>query len=461
MNIKKYIGDKAFYRMALAIAIPLILQNGVTNLMNLLSNLMAGSLGTEQVSGVSIVNQLVFVYNLSLFGGISAANIFGTQFYGKGDHEGQRNVFRVKLLLALALLALGTLVFAAFDDQLISLYLHQSESAGDLALTLQEGKAYLRILLVSLIPFTIAQVYRMTLWESAETLASMKASFVATGVNIALSYVLVYGKLGLPAMGVRGAALALVFSRAVEAGIIVLWTHKRFEHHPFILDAYKTFRVPAKLVADIARRGWPLLLNETLWSMGLAVLWQCYSQRGLAVIAGVNIATVMMNLFNVVLIAFGNCISILVGNQLGANRIQEAKDSDTKLVAFSFACCIALGFIMMALSRVFPALYNTTSEVRALAQRFIFIQACFLPINALCNAASLTLRTGGKTIATFFLDGGFYWLVLLPTAYLLVRFSSLDIVSIFFCVVSVDLLKCVAGLIMLKKGLWLNNLISD
>ena len=137
---EKYIGDKAFYRQVLSLAIPLIIQNLITSCVSFLDNIMVGQIGTEQMSGVAIVNQLMFVFNICIFGGVSGAGIFGTQYYGKGDYEGQKYTFRFKLYACLAITAVALLLFGFCDTQLISLYLSDSGSVGDITLALKYGE---------------------------------------------------------------------------------------------------------------------------------------------------------------------------------------------------------------------------------------------------------------------------------------------------------------------------------
>ena len=148
----KYVGDKSFYRLVLSISVPMMIQNGITNLVSLLDNIMVGRLGTESMSGVSIVNQFVFIFNLLIFGSIAAASIFTSQYYGTGDEEGLRHTFRFKLLLTLIASVIGTVVIAVFHNGLVGIFLHESDSVGDLALKLSEANSYLFVMLIGLIP---------------------------------------------------------------------------------------------------------------------------------------------------------------------------------------------------------------------------------------------------------------------------------------------------------------------
>lgn len=457
---KKIIGDKAFYKMVLLIAVPIMIQNGITNFVNLLDNIMVGQIGTEQMSGVAIVNQLIFVYNLCIFGGLSGAGIFTAQYFGQKDDEGVRHTFRFKIWMAVFLTILVTVIFLTGGERLIQMYLNGSSDGGDLSAALRYGKQYMWVILTGLPAFMMVQIYASTLRECGETLVPMKAGIAAVLVNLVLNYILIYGKFGLPALGVVGAAIATVTSRYVEMLIVLSWTHRHKEKNTYIVGLYRTLMVPGYLVKRFIIKGSPLLVNETLWAAGQAVLMQCYSVRGLSVVAALNIANTIANLFNIVFIALGDSVAIVVGQQLGAGKMKEARETDNKLIAFSVICCTGVAIVMLFIAPLFPKLYNTSSETRQLAGYLIMTQAIFMPQNAFLHATYFTLRSGGKTLVTFLFDSVFVWCVSVPIAYVFSRYTSVFVVMIFAFVQMGDWIKCVIGFILVKKGVWLQNIVS-
>lgn len=458
-NRSRYFGDKAFYKTLMAIAVPVMLQNGLTNLVSLLDNIMVGAVGTEQMSGVSIVNQLLFVFNLCIFGGLSGAGIYTAQFFGKNDHEGVRYTFRFKLMLALALFAIGTGVFVCFGDKLIALYLHEGGDTGDIAATARFGADYLKVMLWGLLPFAVQQAYASNLRETGETMLPMKAGIVAILVNLVLNYVLIFGHFGAPAMGVEGAALATVISRYVECAIIIGWTHRHQDQARFIVGAYRSMRVPAALVGNIFKRGMPLLVNEFLWSAGMAMLTQAYSTRGLAVVAALNICTTIANLFNVVWIAMGTAVSIIVGQHLGAGEFDKAEESCWRILVFSVLSAAGMGLLMAACSTLFPAMYNTTQEVRSLATGLLLVVAAAGPLHAFCHASYFTLRSGGKTWVTFLFDSAYLWVISIPVARLLSTGTAWHIILVYAICQFIDIVKCMIGYILLKRKVWINRIV--
>lgn len=459
--MKKLIGDKHFYKMVLLVAVPIMIQNGITNFVGLLDNVMVGQVGTEQMSGVAIVNQLIFVYSLCIFGGLSGAGIFGAQFYGQDNQAGIRDILRLKIWIGILITFLGFLVLGFLGEPLINAFLAGESNKENVAVALYYGKEYLWIMMAGIIPFCIVQIYSSTLRETGETIVPMAAGIVAVVINLIFNYILIFGKFGAPAMGVAGAAIATVLSRFVECAIVVIWTHTHKERNIYIMGLYRSLKVPLWLTKKVIIKGMPLLMNEALWAAGMAMLLQCYSVRGLNVVAGMNISNTIANLFNIVFIAMGNSVAIIVGQLLGAGKMKEARDTDTKMIAFSVASCIVIGVIMVAIAPVFPKMYNTTDEVRGLAESFIIIAALFMPQNAFLHAAYFTLRSGGKTVITFFFDSVFAWVVSIPLAYVLSRYTGLPIVMIYFCCQGIEIIKCIIGFILVKRGSWLQNIISQ
>lgn len=446
--------------MVLTVAVPIMLQNGITNFVGLLDNIMVGRLGTESMSGVSIVNQLMMVFNVSIFGAISGAGIFGAQYYGCKDHKGVQNTFRFKIYACLFLVVFGIAAMGFGGEKLIMMYLHGEGMEGQLQAALYYGKSYLRVMLIGLLPFAVEQFYTSTLRECGETVIPMKAGVTAVFLNLVLNYLLIFGNCGFPKMGVAGAALATVISRFIQAGIVVYWTHTHTVRMPFIVGAWKSLRIPVHLVGNIVKKGSPLMMNEILWAFGMAMLIQCYSVRGLEVVAAMNISSTISNLFNTVFIAIGTAISIIVGQLLGAGKMEEARDTDTKLIAFSVAACAGIGLILIILAPLFPMLYNTSDGVKELAAAFIRIAAAIMPMHAFIHAAYFTLRSGGKTVITFLFDSAYVWCINLPLAYILSRYTVFPILPLYLSVQLADGLKCLVGVILLKKGVWIQNIVK-
>ncbi|MBQ7875749.1 MAG: MATE family efflux transporter [Clostridia bacterium] len=455
--MRKLIGSWSFYKKTLMIAIPIMVQNLITNFVALIDNIMVGAVGTEEMTGVAIVNQLLFVFNLAIFGAVSGSGIFSAQFFGKGDREGVRYTMRFKLITAFVICVVGVLIFVFAQDTLINMYLKGEDAGLDVAETFESAKSYLAIMLIGLVPFALENVYSGTLREGGIATVPMYAGIVAVITNTCLNAVLIFGC----KMGVAGAAIATVISRFIQTAIVVIWTHMNRNQLGYPKGLYRSVYVPKELVKKISIKGLiPLTANECLWSLGIASLAACYSVRGVHVVAGQNISSTVVNLFNVLFIAFGSGVSVVIGQMLGANELQKAKESAPKLITFSALLCVVVGSVMALFAPLFPLMYNTTEVVRSLATKFIIISAIWMPAHGMLHATYFTLRSGGKTVITFFFDCGFSWLVSVPLAYCLATFTTLDIILIYFIVQSAELIKCVIGAVLIKKGVWLSNIVK-
>ena len=460
--LNRYFGDRSFYRRVLRVALPIIIQNGITNFVSLLDNIMVGQIGTVQMSGVAIVNQLLFVFNLCVFGAISGAGIFTAQFFGCQDHEGVRHTFRFKLQAGAAIAVGGISIFLLGGDTLIRLYLQGEGAAENAQLSLFYGLKYLKVMLLGLPAFAIANAYAGTLRETNQTTVPMVAGVTAVIVNLVLNWVLIFGHLGAPAMGVEGAALATVISRYVELLIVAGWTHRNSSRNLFIIGVFRSFRIPITLLGGIIRKSMPLLINEFLWASGMATINQCYSTLGLDVVAAQNISSTLYNLASVVFLSMGNAVGIIIGQMLGAGRPEaEVRDTDRKLIATSVVSCLVFAMLMASASSLFPQIYNTTDSVRHLATWLICISAMMMPFNAYTNAAYFTLRSGGQTLVTILFDSCFVWTVCVPLAFCLSRFTNLGILPIYAICQGTDLLKCAIGAYMIKKGAWIQTLVQN
>lgn len=459
MQIKHFIGDRAFYRKVLAVSVPMMIQNGITNFVSLLDNIMVGRLGTEAMSGVSIVNQFIFIFNLLIFGAISAAGIFTAQYHGLGDTEGVRYTFRLKFLINLCAASLAIGIFSVFQNGLISLFLH-SGGGGDLGATLSFGKEYLVIMLFGMIPYAISQVYASTMRETEQTIVPMVSSVAAVLTNLILNYILIFGHFGVPALGVTGAAIATVISRFVELAILALWGHTHPQKCTFLVGAFRSFRAPKHLFFQVAAKGLPLMANECFWAMAVTLRNQCYSTRGLDVVAAQNICSTIFNVFNVVYMSIGCSIAIIVGNLLGAGRIEDAKDTDRKMMTFSVFCSALLALLLVSTSHLFPSLYNTGETVRDLAAYMMIISAATMPFCAFAHSAYFTLRSGGRVLITFLFDSIYMWVIVLPLSFSLAYGTEIGIHWLFVICQSTEILKCIFGYALLRRGTWARQLVS-
>ncbi len=460
-KIKDFFTDKRFFKTVFSIALPMVIQNGVTNFVNVLDNIMVGRISSEATSGVAIVNQFMFVFYLITFGAVSAAGIFTAQYHGKGDPENVRNTFRAKIIICSVASVVGIVLFIFAGDFFINTFLTETDSGIDPALTFELGKNYLTVMLFGILPYSLTQAYASTLRETDRAIPPMAASSAAVAINLILNYLLIFGKLGFPELGVTGAAVATVVSRYAEFLILFIWVSATKKKSPFFKGAFKSLRVPGTLFRRIVKMGFPIMANEFFWALAVTMRNQCYSTRGLEAVTAISISSTFTNLFNVVYISLGTAVAVIIGNLLGAGEIERAKQTDKKLIAFSIMCTVTVSVILASLSSVFPSFYNTTDGVSSLTTYMLIVYALAMPFDAYANCAYFTLRSGGKIFTTVLFDSVFMWAVVMPVCFILSRLTNVNIHILFAVGQGTDMLKALLGFIILRRGTWAVRLVND
>lgn len=458
MSIGFFKKNKALFSLLLATALPIILQNAITNFSGLLDNIMVGRLGENQMNGVSVANQLFFVLQLCLFGVVSGAGIYTAQFFGTKNNEGIKFTLIYKIIAAVTIAVIGSAILIIFGDSLISLFISGDGAIENKTAVATFGKEYVVIILIGIIPFAVSQAYAGTLRETMDTLFPMIASTISVVVNLIFNYLLIFGKLGLPALGVKGAAIATAASRYVETTLLVirLHTNKKYE---FARAKIKP-SVSKTVFGGIVKTSLMLLCNEFLWSAGMITINQCYSTCGLSALSAVSIVSPLSNTLNVVNQSLGVAIGILLGQMLGQNKTDEAKTGARAMMLLSLFICIGIAVFSIVISPFFPKLYNASNKVQLLATYLIIIAGCIIPVDAVANASYNTLRSGGKVFLTFMFDSGFTWLISVPLAFCLSRFTSITIIPLFIAGNAINVLKSAVGIFLVNKGVWLNNIVD-
>jgi Na+-driven multidrug efflux pump len=240
-----------------------------------------------------------------------------------------------------------------------------------------------------------------------------------------------------------------------------MYTHIHSGRFPFVLGLYRSLKIPLSLSKNILKKGTPLLLNEILWSMSVTTMTQIFSTCGLNVVGGLNISSTATNLFNVIFISIGAASAVIVGQSLGAKEIDKAKALVWKLIFFNAFACIFVGSVLAAAAPLISKLYNTSADVQDLATHFMRMSALFMPFHAVTHICYFTIRSGGKTVVTFFFDSAYSWLISIPIAYVLAHYSGLSILIIYPLSYVGDTLKSILGVIIIRTGFWAQNFVSD
>lgn len=457
--MKKFIGNKSFYKMLFAIVMPIVLQQFITQFVGLLDNLMVGQVGTSEMTGVSLANQLLFVFNLGVFGSLSGVSIFATQYYGAKNKDGYQESFRFKWIITCIIFLITTSIFLLFSEQLLSIFINSQEGEdANPALVLLHGKQYLWIMLVGNLAFVIKEIYASSLREMKETFVPMISGVIAILVNLVFNYLLIFGKFGFPTLGIEGAAIATVISRFVEMFVIIIYVQIKKEKFNYFKGIFKG-KVHFSFVKKVMPKTLLLLTNEVLWALGLTLILSCYGIRGLDFVASFNICNTINNVFITVGTSLGNATAIILGNKIGKNDIEGAKSDSYKILFFALVVSLVFTGVMILTSKALPNLYNTTDSIKQVATNLIVIAAILLPLHSFNTCCYFTLRSGGRIFITILFDSVFVLLIRLPLAFILAKYTSLNIYLVFTFVTGIDIIKVFVGYILVDKGIWLKSLV--
>lgn len=394
------------YRRILTIAIPIILQNSISSCAALVDNLMVGSLGSEAIGGISIAGQILNVYTFLILGLTAGAGVFGAQFHGAKDTAGVQHCFRLRFLLAesITLLALPLLGFGA--PALIRPFLTAQSDPVVWERTMTCAQEYLLLMLAGLPFFALTQCYAATLREGGDVHLPMKAAITGVAVNVLFNYLLIYGVGPFPALGVRGASLATVFSRLVETAVLIVGTHRRKAHHAFAAHLYRFTPIPAALVKNILIKSAPLALNQLMFSLGETLLNRYYATTSADAMVAMNVACTYWNFFATVFISFGSVIGILVGHELGCRAFDKAAQNFRTLHRLTLLIATLTALLYAAAAFPLPGWYAITPLQQQSVRTLMWIQAICMPLVGYAQSAFAALRAGGMTGTTMMIDVG-------------------------------------------------------
>ena len=458
-KLKSLFGTKEFYKRVIMIALPVMLQQGITSFVSLLDNIMVGNYDDLAMTGVGVANQIYFVLQIVIIGGLAASGIFLAQYYGAKNDEGMKNCFRFKVQFGLIVLVIALFLLITNYEFFINCFLTNPATEEERQIIFGYSKNYLFYMLAGIVPFIITQIYASSLREIGDAKLPFLAGAIAVVVNFVINFLLIEGNFGCPRLGVLGAAIGTIAARIVECLIVVTVTHIKANNYPFIKKVYKTIWVPIELQNRIVIKGAPLVLNEFMWALGMTMLMILYSKRGTDVLQAMNISSTITNLFFIIFTALATAISIIVGQSLGAGKLKEAYEDAKKLLTFAVITCFIAGIILASISYFVPKIYKDVSpNSQLLATYFMLVVAVCISSFGFNCGCFFTLRAGGVTIVTFLFDSLFVWLICIPITALLVNFTSMNIVLIYLIVQSLDLGKSIIGFFMIKSKVWVKNL---
>lgn len=445
----KFFGNKAFYKRVATITIPIILQQLLIASVQLIDNVMVGQLGESAINSVTIVNQLNFVVMIVTFGVMGGAGIFTAQYFGAKKFEELKMSFRYKINAAILVSLIAVVLFIVFGKTMIMWFTSKTS-------TIEGGLSYLNIMMIGVLPFILSLAITSTFRETGTTKPLLVISLFALILNALINAVLIFGYLGFPALGVIGAAIGTVIARVVEFSLLVLLIKLRKASFAFQLKTL--FHIPKSMVKKISLKAFPLTMNEVFWSVGQTVFIFSFSLRGETALAAMNVNNAVSQIVFVTFSGIATAVAVMVGNTLGEHKLQEAESNAYKLIMTSFLAAIVVGIILYFVSPFIVDLYDISQVTADWALESIQYNSILIWLYSVNVAIYMILRSGGDMKSTILADSGFTWVVMVPVALILGRYSAVHIPLMFLIIKGTELPKFFYSLTLLKKRRWIQNL---
>ncbi|GHU49422.1 MATE family efflux transporter [Spirochaetia bacterium] len=445
----KLFSDKAFYKSLFIIAIPIMLQNLINTLVNILDTIMIGRLGTVEIAAVGLGNQVFFFFILTMFGICSGAAIFTAQFWGKRDIAGIRKNVGFSLCLCLIIASFFTTAAALFPSFIMRVFSKDED-------VIRAGVVYLQYLSPAFIPFAVSYVVVLTLRSIENLRLAIVSTVVALSVNLVLNYVLIFGMGPFPALGLAGAAIATDIARLVEVLILVIATYVR--RYPIAGSIKELLGFNLVYVQRFFKISFPVILNEIIWSAGITVQNVIFARTNTDAIAAFNITNTVSQLAWVVFIGLGSGGGVLIGKRIGEGNNASARDYASRLIRFTPLVSIGAILILIPLSQVLGLIFRVNDNVIAIAGSLFIVLCVFYPARAFNMAMVVGIcRAGGDTIFCILYDIVLMWTVAIPLAAAASFIFDAPVWLIYTCLMVEEPLKLLLGLWRFRSGKWLHN----
>ena len=448
-----FVKDKPFYKAFFSMTAIIALQNLITFAVNLADNVMIGGYSQDALSGVAMVNQIQFLLQMVVGGIGNGITVLGAQYWGKKQIEPIRRVTSIGMVLAIGASALMMLAVYFFPSQVLSLLTNEQA-------VIAEGKKYLVIICYSYILFAITNV----LLASLRSVETVRIGFVVTltalAVNVVLNYGLIYGRLGMPEMGVEGAAIATLISRIVEFLIVVIYAllfDKKIGWKPKDL-----LHLDGSLFRDYIRVGMPLILSSSIWGLAMSAQTAILGRMGGETIAANSIATTIFQVITVVTYGSASASSVVIGKAVGEGDIPRVKAYSKTLQIIYIFIGILTGLVLWLCKDFIISLYSITEETRALTVEFIAVLSVTV-IGTSYQCACLTgiVTGGGDTKFVLINDLIHQWLIVIPSAFLSAFVFHAPLWVTFACLKSDQVLKCFVAIVKVNRYKWIRVLTRE
>ncbi len=451
-DTKAMLRDIAFLKKVLTIALPVAMQGMLNTVVNLVDNLMIGSLGSTAIASVGLANKVFFVFTLLVFGVASGSGVLAAQYWGNQDVKNIRKVLGIGLIISLT----GAILFltpARLKPELMMRIFTTSQAS------IQMGAAYLAVVAFSYPCTAISNTYVAMLRAVNHVKAPVVISCVAIMVNIVFNYILIYGKLGAPALGVAGAAIATLIARVVEMTLIIVVVY--VGKTPLACRLRELFGYTREFLRQFFRTAIPVICNEFVWGLGITIYSMAYGRMGDDAVAAITIATTIQDIVVVLFQGLSAATAVILGNEMGAGKLKQAELYAKYIFILQFMLTIFAALVIVTLRWPFISLYQPgiSDEVAMSVSRCLLMFALFTPAK-MFNFVNIVgvLRSGGDTMMCLFIDTSGVWFIGIPLAFIGGLVLKQPIHIVYGMVMLEEVYKTAIGFWRYRQKKWLRNL---
>jgi len=450
---KKTFQDKSFLKSTASFTIPVMLTMVLSTVTNLVDTMMVGSLGEASISAVGLANKYFYVFSMVVFGVHSGSGLLMAQFFGSDDAKNIRKTFGLGLLINLAASFLFTFTACIFPAAVMAVFT-------DSAVSTELGIRYLRIAAFSYPLFAVSNILSSLLRATRKVRIPVIASVVSILTNVLFNYCLIFGRMGFPAMGIEGAALATVIARVAELVILVVFSLQKdcvLRGRPGDFIGWS-----GPFLRNFVKCSLPILINEILWGFGTTLYFVAYGHMGDNATASITITETVTKILNTAGNGLASAASVLLGNELGAGKLKKAEDHSAKLLILGLTVSVFCSILLLIFRNPVLTLFDVSEEVRCSASGCMAIYAAILPFYyTYCIIIVGILRAGGDSKASLFLDSSGVWFIALPLIFLGAFVWKLPITAVFALSLVEEVYKTILSLIRWRRKVWLRNLTTE
>ncbi len=442
-----------FFREFMRLSVPIILSNLMGASLHIIDNIMVGSLGEAELAGVAQANQLAFIMRLTLFGIASGCAIFCSQHWGNNDVPGVRRTMGISLISSLTICILAAVAAVFGPAAVMRIYTPDPRVA-------QLGSEYLRIVGPSYIVIGVSMVFNAANRSTERVRINMVAAVSAIGINTFLNWCLIFGNLGMPKMGVRGAALATAIAACVEAAMQIAWSY--YKRYPSAARFRELMPTSWAFIKGYYKVAIPVMLNEGIWALGTSAYAAIYGRMSTQSVAAMNVFGTVDQMVMAAVWGTMNAAAVMVGKRIGAGEEEEAVQCGKRMLIMSGVVSLTMGAVLWLTRGYVVQLFNISQAAKDAAVSVMGVSAIALWARSF-NGVNVVgvLRAGGDAVFSMLLDGGAIWLIGVPMAYLGGLVLGQPLTIVYLMIQAEEIFKFFVGLARFRSRKWVNNLVRE